>query len=547
MKDEIIAFLSKWPRKWHTRKVADNTEYRIYLDNTYPKAPLNMQIWALIHGASITCVVCGEIVKSIGKATCSTRCRENFKSETGGHERRIEKAKKTMVGRYGVDNPSKLDSVISKRKSTMLEKYGALVSPKSLANMKTNSYNLNVNGRMTLFERYGVENPGQLPDHGDKCKQTMVATFGKSHYSLTDSYIAEKQYRQFDKWQKASPQSITFIGLSDDEVKQEVFANPNRLIDFRCNACSQEQHLPSETFKWRIRHGISPCKICANLSTRSAKEVQLGDFMRSLGVAVDENVKLLDGKEIDIYVPSLKLGIEFHGLFWHNDMRIDRNYHYQKYSVAKQKGITLIQIFEDEWDHKRSIVEERLRHIMGLYRRRIYARKCEIREIVGKEANLFVDAHHLQGSCPSTIKLGAYFGAELVAVMTFAKLNRAKGSISKDGHWEISRFCTSASVVGIAGKLFAHFLRVHCPMYVMSYSDLRWQTQGTYEKIGMVYVGNTRPNYWYINASKTKRIHRYALRKNSNDDQSLTEYENRVAQGYTRIWDCGHAKYEWRI
>ena len=41
-----------------------------------------------------------------------------------------------------------------------------------------------------------------------------------------------------------------------------------------------------------------------------------------------------------------------------------------------------------------------------------------------------------------------------------------------------------------------------------------------------------------------KRLHRFTLRKNINDDPSLTEWENRVKQGYDRIWDCGSAKYE---
>jgi hypothetical protein len=35
------------------------------------------------------------------------------------------------------------------------------------------------------------------------------------------------------------------------------------------------------------------------------------------------------------------------------------------------------------------------------------------------------------------------------------------------------------------------------------------------------------------------------LRKNSLDDPTKTEYENRVEQGWNRIWDCGSIKLEW--
>ena len=99
--------------------------------------------------------------------------------------------------------------------------------------------------------------------------------------------------------------------------------------------------------------------------------------------------------------------------------------------------------------------------------------------------------------------------------------------------------------MGGASKLFAHFVKHYTPIKVLSFADKRWSTGNLYQQLKFTSVGDTRINYWYIDTKNTKRIYRYALRKNKNDDQSLTEYENRIKQGYKRIWDCGSSKWEW--
>ena len=54
--------------------------------------------------------------------------------------------------------------------------------------------------------------------------------------------------------------------------------------------------------------------------------------------------------EIDIYIPALKLGIEYNGIYWHSTKCIkDKNYHINKTMIARKAGIKLIHIFEDQW------------------------------------------------------------------------------------------------------------------------------------------------------------------------------------------------------
>jgi hypothetical protein len=64
--------------------------------------------------------------------------------------------------------------------------------------------------------------------------------------------------------------------------------------------------------------------------------------------------------------------------------------------------------------------------------------------------------------------------------------------------------------------------------------------------MGFKFSSTSKPGYWYIGKNYTERKHRYSLRKNKSDDPALTVWQNRQAQGWDRIWDCGHAKWIWQ-
>ena len=78
----------------------------------------------------------------------------------------------------------------------------------------------------------------------------------------------------------------------------------------------------------------------------------------------------------------------------------------------------------------------------------------------------------------------------------------------------------------------------------MTFCDKRWGSGGVYNAMGFKYIGDTKPGYWYIKGES--RIHRYKLRKKHDEPRDKTEYDLRLAEGYLRIWDCGHSKFEWK-
>ena len=87
----------------------------------------------------------------------------------------------------------------------------------------------------------------------------------------------------------------------------------------------------------------------------SKEEKDLLASLRSLfpeGTRIVENDRsILEGKEIDILIPSYSLGIEYDGLYFHSEKDgKGPEYHYNKTLQCRTKGIQLIHIFSDEWE-----------------------------------------------------------------------------------------------------------------------------------------------------------------------------------------------------
>ena len=163
---------------------------------------------------------------------------------------------------------------------------------------------------------------------------------------------------------------------------------------------------------------------CPKCSTPTSKsEIEVLDYIMSV---CNHKLKtsdrtILNGKELDILIPSLGIAFEFNGIYWHSDHHKPISYHASKTDDAMKKGIRLYHISEWEWINKRSVWESKISLACGCVNRRIHARKCVIQELTPKESNSFLDANHLQGGISSKVKLGMYFEGELVSVMTFSK------------------------------------------------------------------------------------------------------------------------------
>lgn len=289
------------------------------------------------------------------------------------------------------------------------------------------------------------------------------------------------------------------------------------------------------------------CPTC-NPSNVSKAEIEIFNFVKRIVNCTQSDKKVLGGRELDIYIPSQKIAIEFNGLYWHSTKFVSKWYHLNKTLDCLEKGVDLIHIFEDEWNLKQEIVKSRLKNILGFTATRIHGRKCQIREVPTREKSKFLDQNHLQGKVGSKVNLGLYHNDELVSIMTFGGLRKNLGQESIESHWELLRFCNKldTTVIGGASKLLTYFVKNYQPSNIVSYADRRWSNGGLYENLGFIRKHISQPNYFYF--QREVRLPRFKFRKDilvtEGFDSTKTERQIMKERGYNRIYDCGAIRYE---
>jgi len=284
----------------------------------------------------------------------------------------------------------------------------------------------------------------------------------------------------------------------------------------------------------------------------SKGENELAEWLKTLFSEDDidrNNRKVLSGNEIDILISSKKVGIEYSGLYFHNEVALLSrgysskeaiSYHQSKFVRALNAGVQLVTIWDYEWEENPLSVKSRLKSLLGKNEIHYGARETQAKIITdrkSKEIKGFLNSYHLQGFAPYTHAFCLYKGEELLSVMTFGKPHRQ--NMGKDT-LILNRYCVKYdhSIQGGASKLFKLALKNLPASKIISYSDNRWSLGGVYKNLGFKQIHASRPDYFYV--SSNRRASKQSLKKTK--DESLgtkTERELRLEQGYVRVWDCG--------
>jgi hypothetical protein len=481
----------------------------------------------------------------------------------------LEKAKKTCLERYGVDNPSKSVEVMNKIKAANQEKFGVDWSFQSeeVKNKIT----------ATILDRFGVENVSQ----SDKIKKKKIVTFqeklGVSNPFQSDEIKKKIKKHYEDKHGNGitHPSMVKSVKDKKDKIKRDSFwrkiQTDHRLNETAIPLFSKEEYKDTDRtnvykfqclkcngiFEDHIDGGHLPrCLGCFPLDAGfSGSEKEMVEFIKSIvQEEVIENSRriLPSGLEIDAYIPSKKLAFEFDGTYWHSELAgKSKDYHLNKTNECESLGIHLVHIFEDEWKDKNEIIKAKIRSLL-IRDRPVGGRELAVKTIDLKSKNEFLEKHHIQGKDHSSHSYGAFFKDELIAVCTFVKPRVALGrKTAKQGEFELSRFATSRSIVGILPKFLKHFVDHETVNKIYSFADRRFTSSisNIYQKCGFKLVSITPKNYWYFQHGSHKRWHRFGFRKDKlpkrlqHFDVNKTEWENMIGNGWNRIWDCGSLKY----
>lgn len=442
------------------------------------------------------------------------------------------RAKITYKERTGYDHPLLNPEARKKLEHTNMAKYGYTWRWKNKdlqkedwekANSEENKKKAKEHREAANLEKYGVKYTMQVDLFKQKQRETCIRKWGATSYpqSLVNKDVLEL--------------------LSTKECMEQLLLEYDMLS------------VPDIAKMLGVSHGTVLRSIhkfnleCFLVMSSSKYEREIANLFPEIQFRKDRTI--LSGKEIDLYDPVHKIGIEFDGNYWHSEANKDKYYHRDKSAEAAAKGVFIYHIFEYEWLDPRSkaAIINQLKNLFGLNKFSIYARKCEVRLVGQSEARAFLDANHVQGRTIGHICLGLYHGKELVALMEFIT-----NPLNKAYQYELNRFCGKAgyNVLGGASKLFSYFIKNYNPKSIISYSDIAKTKGHLYEVLGFKNVGTTKLQYHWTNGDVTftryETQRKQLIRKGlllENDPRS--EMQIMHAREFFRIWDCGKIQWGW--
>jgi len=398
----------------------------------------------------------------------------------------------------------------------------------------------------TNNEKYGHNSPLQNKEIKDKAIKTLVKNYGVDNPGKSE-ILVERRIQSFSRSMKNKYLEILKpYGIKDIDYK-------NKIMYFNCSECRNDFDLHLDLFHNRKITSTILCTHCNPIDSHiSGQEIQLQQFIKNnySGNILFNNRVLLKPYELDVYLPDLKLGFEFNGLFYHSEKCVESNYHLKKTELSESNGIKLIQIFEDDWTYKQDIIKSMImNHIMK--NDKIYARKTEIKEIDDTELlRNFLETNHIQGFIGAQVKIGLFYNNELVSLMTFGKQRKNMGIKSLPDTYELLRFCNklNTTVIGGASKLFNYFIKNYNPNEIITYANRFFSKGDLYKQLGFEFVHKTQPNYYYI--INKLRKNRFNFRKDvlvkDGFDKNKTEREIMLERKIYRIYDSGQLKFIWK-
>lgn len=280
----------------------------------------------------------------------------------------------------------------------------------------------------------------------------------------------------------------------------------------------------SDTSLKKIREAQKKTNLTVPKRFESKAEFELRDFLTSLGVEHETNRKMLIGKEIDILIPSRKIGIEYDGVVWHTEKKgkKDKNYHLWKTDKCKENGYDLIHIFEYEYTINKEVVRYRLKRMLGFNDGLIIPSEISVHEITVEDLKAFNKKYGFEKVIDdSYLSIGCYDKNELIFVMRF---NRNTFNIFD---WFENY---NYNVDGCIIRTIEYVINKFHPSKIELEIDRRWYYSGCeneFLSVGFKFDSVLPPICKYFN-SKVDRVRLF--------DMEIGDYSD-------RIWDCGYFKY----
>jgi hypothetical protein len=383
----------------------------------------------------VKCDICGEEkeiqyynywknIKKYNIYTCSQKCAQI-------------KNKKTNLKKYGSEWALSSPKIREQIKKTCLEIYG-VDNPMKNKEIKNRAEN-------TLLENYGVKVPMQNEEIKEKQHKTMKELYGSEIALKVDNFLQKNINTQINKTEEEKKEiqnkreNSTFLlyGVKNiahdinlknnihnktiekykNKIKILKIENKNYTIECKCGHICEINY---NVLKYRLDNNSTICTFCNPInSKKSGMEYSLREYIKSLySGEILVNKRFLNKKELDIYLPDLKIAFEFNGLYWHNEKRLPKDYHLNKTEECEKLGIHLIHIYEDDWIYKNDIVKSLIKNKLNIYDEFIDINNCIINDVSIEEAKIFLNNNYINGYQDSDKHIGLLYNNELISLLS---------------------------------------------------------------------------------------------------------------------------------
>lgn len=367
------------------------------------------------------------------------------------------------------------------------------------------------------------------PHHGD-------FTQSKYLHMLGDQGCTKCSGRVYDL------ESLRRVGSEVWEGKytyeESIYVNTKTDVLIKCRDHGYFHQKPETHIQLKIG-----CKSCQVVGTSKGEQALL-EFVKLSGAQLTHRAGgLLSNPriELDIYVPEKKVAIEFNGVYWHSSKFKDKEAHHTKFKMAEEAEIKLVQVWEDDWNLRRPIVEEHLKQVLGVSTLpKIAARKTKVVEVPYSVAKDFLNANHIQGAAGAAFHLSLQYEGDVVALASFKRRS--------DGDLELVRYATSANVQGGHSKLVTYVERNYTYSQLVTFADLTFGSGELYRQTGWIEDKFLSPDYQYLVGGRRVHKFNYRLKKFREDPElqyveGMSESQLAELNGLLRVYDAGKIRF----
>ncbi len=448
-----------------------------------------------------------------------------------------DKIKQSNLERWGVENVFENEDIKDKIKKSNLERYGSEnVFQSDIIKDKIKQSNL---------EKYGVEYPQSLHETKEKVKLTNIIKYGGISPTCSSVIRDKIKKTNLEKYGRTSYQQRH---MSEQTIKDINDIGLLLKLNETLNTNEIGKHIGVTGLQ--ISRLFKKYNLPLKQHYTSIGENSIFDFIKAhTNTEIIKRDRSLIGNELDIYLPDKNIAIEYNGCYWHSEsMGKDKNFHLNKTTKCREKGVHLLHIFENDWLQKQETCKSIILNLLGK-NNSVYARSLSLINIDKRQEIEFLNQNHIQGYAGSSICYGLVNEQnELLSLMSFSK-----SRYNKNYEYELLRFCNKnyTNVVGGASKLFKYFVSQNNPSSIISYCHRHLFTGNIYKTLGFSFTHFTKPSYWYTMDYCTL-FNRVLFQKHKlkdkllEFDENLTEVENMNNNGYDRIWDCGNSVWSWK-